>query len=544
MIEIRTHTGISLDLAPDAAFDIEMSNPLLESDRIPVAFSTAISFPPSETNRSVFGYLPAMLLPPTVPKVAATLLHSGIPLLSGTLVYDSVDEDGNLVYTFTEKEFGDGLEKKLWELDLPHSRTDEEPHLQTADALAASIRSSEVPGVGAPLLFDPEGAVSKFHNLPGSHADTRFTPCVSIQRMISAVSGLKLDTQGIPYSLSRIYLLGLHKRFTGTLKGYDDYLSIAQALPDVTLLDVLKEICKMFCAAIYKDGDGYALLQFDNIGYVVVKDWDAKMAEGHSYSREPAQGYGFGYPKEDNGNKGEASSEIAEVSTLKGVLDSRKPGEYVPVKHTGTGDTYSVPPNYIGLGPDSAHDTVQVCEILHVSDEDYDTEIDGNKVDNHLSACLIRNIPTLTEREEWDEDDSYPEGGTWTVTETVYRMAGLVSFPADGGERDSKMIIGVYEDGQLVGKGYKMSAEGADSRTEYSLSAESLYQRHQKFEAWLAKDRQVVQVDLDLSLTDISSFRMWHAVMVRNRMFIVKRLTLHLSMGQDHPVSSAELMSL
>lgn len=90
-----------------------------------------------------------------------------------------------------------------------------------------------------------------------------------------------------------------------------------------------------------------------------------------------------------------------------------------------------------------------------------------------------------------------------------------------------------------------MSENISDVQTSYDLSAESLYNSyHKKFAAWLAKDRQVIQADLDLSLSDISSFRMWHAVMVRNRLFIVKRLTLHLSMGLDHPVSSVELMSL
>jgi hypothetical protein len=123
MINIQTSTGVFLDLAPDAGFEIEMNNPILESDRIPVAFSTAITFPPSDTNRAVFGYLPAMLLPPTVLKVAATILAGGIPLLSGTLVYESVDENGNLVYTFTEKSLEDGLDAKLYELDLPDSVT-------------------------------------------------------------------------------------------------------------------------------------------------------------------------------------------------------------------------------------------------------------------------------------------------------------------------------------------------------------------------------------------------------------------------------------
>ena len=550
MIEIRTKSGVALDLAPDAEFEIEMSNPLLEGDGIPVAFSTSITFPPTSTNRSVFGYLPAMMLPPTILKVGAYIFCSGVQLLSGTLVYDSIDEDGNLLYTFTEREVDDSLCVKLYNLNLPKSKRTGESGGWTADELAARVRAGSESGVGAPMLFDPDGSVTKFHNLPGHDTDTRFTPCVSVQRLLSAISGFKLDTTGINPTLNKIYILGLHKDYSGNIKGYGDFLSIAKTLPDVTLLDVMKEVCKMLCATIYKDGDGYAIVNFGVVGYYVTLDWDAKVCDTFSFSVEPAQGYKFGWPKEENDNDGIPSSAVTTVNTLKGVLDARQYGEYVPVYHDGllgavpgTFDTFSVPPGYINLAD---HETVQVCEILNVYDEPIDTEINGTSVDNQMSANLIRNIPCHYDREEWDEDDSYPEGGTWISVTDVYRMAGLVSFPADGAERDSKIIFGIFENDQMVGKGYKMTDAGADQAitSGYSLAAYSLQERHQKYQAWLAKDRQVISVDLNLGLTDIADFRFWHAVSVRSRLFIVKRLTLRLSARRDGILASAELVAM
>ena len=547
MIEIRTKSGVALDLAPDAEFEIEMSNPLLEGDGIPVAFSTSITFPPTETNRTVFGYLPAMMLPPTVLRVGVYIYCNGIQLLSGSIVYDSVDEDGNLNYTFTERELEDDLNRKIWQLDLPHSQTPGEPHLPTADQLAANIRAGSVSGVGAPFLFNPDGAVTKFHNIPGRTTDTRFTPCVSVQRLVNAVPAFNLGNDG---SLSIIYVLGLHKAFTGDIKGYGDVLSIADSLPDVTLLDVLMEVCKMLCATIYKNGDEYNLVTFNMVvaNAVLAKDWDAKVCDTISMSAEPAQGYGFGWPKEDNGNSGEVSGEITTVSTLKAVLDSRQYGQYVPVRHEGvlsvpgTFDTYSVPPGDVML---ENHESVQVCEILNVYDDDIDEDIDGNKVDNHMSAALIKNVPTHYEREVWDEDDSYPEGGTWIPVADVYRMAGQVSFPADGGERDSKIVFGCYNNGQMVGKGIRMLDNGSDATIETCLAAYALTSRlHQQYREWIAENRQVISVDLNLSLNDISSFRFWHTVMIRSRIFIVKRLTLRISARGDGILSSAELISM
>lgn len=549
MIEIRTKAGVALDLAPDAEFEIEMSNPLLEGDGIPVAFSTSITFPPTETNRTVFGYLPAMMLPPTVLRVGVYIYCSGIQLLSGSLVYDNLDEYGNLNYTFTERELEDDLNRKIWQLDLPHSQTASEPHLPTADQLAANVRAGSVTGVGAPFLFDPDGAVTKFHNIPARTTDTRFTPCVSVRRLINAVPAFSLDDNGAVYSLSEIYILGLYKEFSGNIKGYGDYLSIARSLPDVTLFDVINEVCKMLCATIYKDGDKYALVNFALVGYAVTKDWDAKVCDTFSLTAEPAQGYGFGWPKEDNGNSGEVSGEITTVSTLKAVLDARQYGQYVPVRHEGvlsipgTFDTYSVPPSYVML---EDHESVQVCEILNMYDDDIDEDINGNKVDNHMSATIIKNVPTHYEREVWDEDDSYPQGGIWITVIDTYRMAGLVSFPADGAERDSKIIFGLFDDGQMYGKGYKMTGAGADAGSpyEYNLAAYSLAARHQQYREWLAKDRQIISVDLNLDLNDIASFRFWHAVMIRSRKFIVKRLTLRISARRDGILSSAELISM
>lgn len=547
MIEIRTKSGVTLDLAPDAEFEIEMSNPLLEGDGIPVAFSTSITFPPTETNRTVFGYLPAMMLPPTVLRVGVYIFCSGIQLLSGSIVYDSVDEDGNLNYTFTERELEDDLNRKIWQLDLPHSQTSLEPLLPTADQLSANIRAGSVSGIGAPFLFDPDGSFTKFHNIPGRTTDTRFTPCVSVQRLVNAVPAFTLGNDG---SLSIIYVLGLHKSFTGDIKGYGDVLSIADSLPDVTLLDVLREVCKMLCATIYKNGDEYNLVTFNIVvaNTVFAKDWDAKVFDTFSMSAEPAQGYGFGWPKEDNGNSGEVSGEISTVSTLKAVLDSRQYGQYVPVRHEGalsvpgTFDTYSVPPGDVML---EDHEYVQVCEILNVYDDDIDEDIDGNKVDNHMSATLIKNVPTHYEREVWDEDDSYPEGGTWIQVADVYRMAGQVSFPADGGERDSKIIFGCYNNGQMVGKGIRMLDNGGDAIIETCLAAYTLTSRkHQQYREWIAKNRQVISVDLNLSLNDISSFRFWNTVMIRSRIFIVKRLTLRISARRDGILSSAELISM
>jgi hypothetical protein len=387
------------------------------------------------------------------------------------------------------------------------------------------------------VLYDPEGAVTKFHNMPFS-TNTRFTPCVSFARLFSG-TGIQVNS-AIAAVWSALYVLGLHKSFTGSIKGYSGSLSIADTMPDLTLLDLLKEFCRMTCSAVFVSNGGYVIVPFLSTTTMTPLNWDGKISDGHSFSFEKAVGYGFGYQQDDNGAGG-ITGNITPVNTLKGVLDARVEGQYTPVRCTQTGDTYSVPPGYIY--PDDV-DYAQTCELLHVSSRDYDSEIDGEKQDNHLSSSLIRDVPVCFAF-NGTPNRSVPEGGGDVSDEKHYRMAGTLKFPKDGDERETKAILGVYGFGQLVGKGYGMSDSGEDLQIAPSLDPYSLYSSfHSAFAAWLARDRQVISVDLDLSLQDIASFRMWQVVTVRNRLFLVKRLTLDLSVMTDRILCSAELISV
>ena len=102
MVRILTKDYTELDLTKGFEFQIEMENPMLDEEHIPSAFSTQISFPPSPVNRKVFGYTPAMFLAPNVKRLEASVWIGGVPFVTGTLVYDGI-EDGCLMYTFTEK---------------------------------------------------------------------------------------------------------------------------------------------------------------------------------------------------------------------------------------------------------------------------------------------------------------------------------------------------------------------------------------------------------------------------------------------------------
>lgn len=95
MIEIITDNGTALDLAPDVEFTIEMENPLLSDDLMPVPFSTSIAFLPTPGNMAAFGYIGAMMLEPSVKAMPVTIFAAGMPVIKA-LYYMTALRTGNL----------------------------------------------------------------------------------------------------------------------------------------------------------------------------------------------------------------------------------------------------------------------------------------------------------------------------------------------------------------------------------------------------------------------------------------------------------------
>lgn len=529
-----------LDIAPAAEFEIEMSNPLFESDGFPVAVSTSISFPPSEKNRKVFGYFPAMFLPPTVTKLSAKLFFDGIPILDGILSYDQVDEDGNLLYMFAERALSDMLDKKLFQLEhLPSANSN-------PDTLANNVIAGNVPGVGAPLLYDPSADEPyKFYNAPGFPEPFRFTPCVSFQLLFSETDILSIDASLLGV-WNNLWILGLHKAFSGSWKGYGDTLSIADSLPDMALIDLLRLFAKMTCSTVFSSKGAYYVIPFNKIleGIPVVID-DKVSDVGAAFSKEDAKGYVFGY-SEDSNKKNDAAlgNEDVEAHSYKDVIDSadsredQEEAQYITAWLRRTGETFSVPPYAsvemiayaIWVQPNGnrviIERAIHACDLLNSGDVYRDTSIDGQSVDNSLDCELIKAVPVHSPN-------------LW------YKLAARVDYPADDAQRETKAIIGEFNSGQMVRHGIVMNADGSETSFAGDLTADRLYNSfHTEFAEWIAKERQVIKVETAFAPQDIAEFRMWNRVMLKNRLFLIRKLNVRMSAKSGRILSSAELVSL
>ena len=150
MIEIITINGISLDLDPKGTFEIEMEQPLLDTEAVPVPYSTAISFLPSHKNCNEFGYIPALMMEPTNQSIQADMYVNGFKMISGILIYESIEE-GFVKYNFAAKDTIAKLENKdISENNFLGAVTPRQP----GEFNLTNIRNGKNATVQAPLLVN------------------------------------------------------------------------------------------------------------------------------------------------------------------------------------------------------------------------------------------------------------------------------------------------------------------------------------------------------------------------------------------------------
>lgn len=535
MVDILTDAGVFLDLDPDAEFEITVENPMLQDDRIPVPFSTAIAFLPTPTNKAVFGYLDTMMLEPAVRKVGASILVGGIPLYAGTLIYDSIDEDGRINYTFSGKDLQTEWGMKIWEMDL--SGDVYYPLIvdasKTADAGIGKKESGQRPG----NLYNIDG---KYRNHPDNTSHRTLTvPAVPV----ATILGSRISFSQISGALDYLEEAVIFGTFESALP------DVFATLPDIGFADFVQGLCKMFCSAVFQDGTGYRVVAIPDILEAGTPlDWEEKVSDRFRALSEAAEGYVLGY---SDGEEGDSSDEEspATVATLAGVVSGAE-AEYEVVKHGPTEDLFSRKVNTVPMigvtGHSSTGDTYgqvgTIDEILIDRVGANGKARAGAVQENERSVDIGFSLPKCA-----------PAG--WTKHRTgqsdvvVLRMAPILSLPAAGADRPAEVYIALYGNGQACDKGVVIAnpdnTSSADQTIGDSLAPEALFERyHQEYAAWLAKDRQLLSVDLDLTPTELAAFRMWQAVRVRSRIFLVSKLSVRISVSAAGIDVSVDLIAL
>ncbi len=383
MVRILTKDYTELDLTKGFEFQLELDNPMLEDDHLPQAFSTQISFPPSPTNRKVFGYLPAMFLAPSVRTLDVTIWVGGVPFVSGSLAYDGV-EDGNLMYTFTQAM--PDLDGKIWSVAIEsfdYRRGIPEDYKSAAPLLVNEVnvavqpysKVSRRPVEGEPgySATSADGTVDegdylyrdKYFNYTNASEGfdyIHFIPAVPLNVILKGCA-VEIpesllnpdDSPGVLAILGRYheYLfdnvakpsstrqraggiatssIGKKRRYaprtgkpyrTTDADGAESYQTdVASFLPDVTFSDLVKNLCSVFCATIFNDHGVAKLVTNADVLASAASDWSDKVSSDFSAEVEEAMSYRFGYASEDS-----EALESLEKKIEDGTVETMKEGD-------------------------------------------------------------------------------------------------------------------------------------------------------------------------------------------------------------------------
>ncbi len=570
MIDVRIKsTGVILDIAPDAEFQIEIDNPMFADDRCPVPFSTEIGFLPTQKNKQQLGYIAAMHLSPSVREFDVEIYVSGYKLLDGMMRFSSV-KDGLLNYTFTGRAIEDDWSEKIYEKSIYRMEGNEEYQTRQygwiqagdMDALAAPllINATETDSVAIQASEEyktvlvnngihPVDIELKYHNYPLKSLSI-FTPAITVFRILANEMGnVDVPDSDLEEELRTVAILGQYKTdFVQTASGIPDTgLDVARALPDITAMELLRILLKMFCLALFSDGERFAMM---NMGAILedrshISDWDGKVARDAEISVRPAGGYAFGYANDtdESFNPNENYTSVEYYTVMLSQLDPTSE-TYAVFKHLASTVFLSARATP-AIGGSSPLPKMLLCDMLSRSIESYDyspDDSDGDTFDSTVNAKLVRCIPdTLfsTDREEWQKAN--------------WRMAAIINPETIGDARGSDVIIGRIEGGAYE----KQLTDGSvrfenDHEThpylpleKHSLRPDDLFRDyHSSFAQWCRSSHQVVSAGLNLTVPEIAAFRIWNKVSFSGRTWLVGKLTLTFYSANGRVDAEGEFISV
>lgn len=565
MIDIRVkNTGVILDIAPDATFQVEWDNPMFADDRSPVPFSTEISLLPTQKNKEQLGYLAAMFLTPSVDELDVEIYGSGVKIMDGMLRFSSV-KDGMLNYTFAGRSVDDDWSGKIWEKQIYQILQPQEQQIRQYRA----IQLGDVGGVYAPLLInatetdmvavygnDEYGTILtnngidhceveiKYHNFQLAPLSV-LTPAVSVYLiLVNELRKVSIPDTDLKAQIRSIAILGQYKTDAWVTSSGLPYINVGQYLPDLTAMELMRIILKMFCCALFSDGAGFSLF---NLGSIIedttnILDWDDIVSQDAEISVQPAGGYTFGYAN-DTDETFDPNENHTEVNRHIDMYNQLVPSD----------ETYAVFRHAPSLSVLSSRATPQIggnlpipklllCDILYQEFDSVElkpTDTDGTVYDSTINAKLVRCIPDTIFS---DEQESWKKAN--------WRMAAIINSEPVGNERGTDVIVGKIEGGQYE----KQLTDGSchfendvevQSSEGGSLRPGDMFQTyHATFAQWCQARHQIVNAGLNLAMADIASFAMWKKIAFAGRIWFVRKLTLTFNASSGRIDTSGEFVSV
>ena len=386
MVEFVSSGGVVVDLKPNQDLALTLENAFLSSDHIPVAWTTDAEASRSEKNCRLFGYPDAMLFPFQHKEINVEMRINSIPVMLGKLKLIGPTQNA-LKVSFSGVSIEDSLMGSLvdaplnkWEFgSLAGDRTlfnevisGAQQNTREDFALPLMIRESEKDTADDYIANSLIGSIPyeswavKYLNSPKC---CYVTPVVKLKYILQTVFADCMIDEAYSEYLNNLGIIAPYRRTAGySLDGtynlpYDKplnfILDLADSMPDVTVVDFVKDLLSIFCATLYVTKYGKQMISnnaiIQNMDY---DDWSGKVADDMEQEFEDGQSYEYGFT-------GVADSEIiGTITDCQSIGDCLNSDEGTIVRCLATGDIYKKIKRPYIAGHDSGTYYVNGLEII------------------------------------------------------------------------------------------------------------------------------------------------------------------------------------
>lgn len=587
------NTGTILEHSAGQEITFTLDNPMFEDDRLPVAVSTGIEFPPTPVNKTEFGFVEAMMLAPSIQKLPVAFIVAGIEIFTGELQFDEYS-DQKLKYTFV----GTGADKirdgKIYE--VPGNTYDG----IILEDFVKNARNNNYLDFRIPQIIRQPNSAKVEYATDSANADCSiidkytnylYSPAPYIIPVVNALWLLERIIPGVYFPSRADWILTFmgvvaphkpetwkHERYGVPVKsgGRESPLKISdfrpvEGLPDMSNRDFLSNILKMFCATLFIDGNTYSIWNnSDIIDTEDFIDWTDKVAEIYSIVAGEESGYSLEYsnensnytpPKIDDLGQAEIDPAITTCDNYYEMIDKfRVATNYINVQIASTRNVYSGKQvnarlyyryeGRRGIVYDALTTSVPTIDIVYQSGlekkvlnrKSDDIKMYENNIGFHCTKCVPAAIATPIRI------------GSTDSQVTMYNLSPVIEFPSLGAERPTTAYIGLVYGTNMLDQGNYFSnampyiSGGVEETQEYSLAiggAKGLYEQfHKKFAEWMVKKKETIKADVFLMPTDVANLRLWRKIMIYNRIFLVRSIEITVSDKTDVVFANAEFIEV
>ena len=173
------------------------------------------------------------------------------------------------------------------------------------------------------------------------------------------------------------------------------------------------------------------------------------------------------------------------------------------------------------------------CDVLYQGSKPVENKIDGADVFDNSTDFLV--APCSPEK-IFISDTSFEK-----------RMAAIIEPNAEQKERDRKAYVGVSYEGQFLSNGIFDPFTRGDAMFvgTYDITLGGLWEKyHKTFADWLAKTRQRVTADVNLSPSELHDFRLYAPVYFKGRKWIVAKLSVTVAAGSEMVTTRGEFIEI